>query len=75
MNHNEQELKLAKLFKEKIAGLVPNCPICMKHHVVGVTKAYVSDHVVSEIEYSCVKCGVVGYWAYGYFDPNGEYQG
>jgi hypothetical protein len=28
-----------------------------------------------EIEYAGRKGKVIGYWAYGYFDPSGPYQG
>jgi len=37
--------------------------------------AHVADHVVSEIEYRGRGGKVVGYWAYGSFDPNYPYQG
>ena len=52
-----------------------NCPLCGQPLSAKIT-AFVSDHVVSEIEYECMgECGVVGYWAYGHFHPDMPYQG
>lgn len=35
----------------------------------------VIDFTVCEKEFNCPKCGIVGYWAYGYFDPFYPYLG
>lgn len=40
-------------------------------HVVGTA----GDNVAAEIEYRGRRGRVVGFWAYGSFDPNGPYQG
>ena len=53
---------------------MPICPEC-HCHMKEVIKGYVSDHVISEIAYLCLKHGVMGYWSYGEFDPLYPYQG
>lgn len=44
-------------------------------HVTEKVMATVGDGVVSEIEYRGRGGKMVGYWAYGYFDPKLPYQG
>ena len=39
------------------------------------TTATAGDNVTAEVEYRGRHGKVVGYWAYGYFDPNLPYQG
>jgi hypothetical protein len=36
---------------------------------------FAGDHVVAEVEYRGRGGKLVGYWAYGYFDPAMPYQG
>lgn len=36
---------------------------------------YAGDHVVAEVEYIGRGGKVVGYWAYGYWDPSYPYRG
>ena len=50
------------------------CPLCGKP-MTETIKGFEADHVVSEVSYDCSDCGNVGYWAHGYYDPNGAYQG
>lgn len=38
-------------------------------------KATAGDHVVAEVEYRGRGGKIVGYWAYGYWDPRFPYKG
>lgn len=49
--------------------VVSACPLCSKELEAKIV-ATAGDHVPAEIEYRCPEHGVVGYWAYGYFDPS-----
>ena len=54
---------------------IGDCPICHEQNVLSNIKAFEGDHVVSEFEVRCSACGIVGYWAFGSFDPSLPYQG
>lgn len=43
--------------------------------ISAVIVAYAGDHVVSEIKFTGRGGKIVGYWAYGYFDPALPYRG
>lgn len=43
--------------------------------ITSEVKGYAGGGVVCEIEYRGRRGQVVGYWAYGHFDPTGPYQG
>ena len=67
------------LFKKVYSRQEPanEFPATNSNTVGGIT-ATIKDHVgghVSEIEYTDKDGTVVGYWAYGHFDPNLPYKG
>ena len=45
------------------------CPICGEHTVEPHIKAW-EGGFAPEVAYICTTCGIVGWWAYGSYDPN-----
>lgn len=50
------------------------CPLCGGPLSTSIV-SFVSDNVVAEVSYDCSKDGTVGYWAYGYWQPDMPFQG
>ena len=44
------------------------CPLCKVSNIKRKAIDYV-NYTVCESEFSCDSCGVIGYWAYGSYDP------
>jgi hypothetical protein len=50
------------------------CPLCNTNPIHESIVEWI-EGTVCEREYICLKCGTVGYWAYGSFDPSLPYTG
>ena len=50
------------------------CPLCNSNKIICEVKDVIG-YISCEVEYSCEKCGIIGYWSYGNFDPSCIYKG
>ncbi len=58
------------------AGIDIGCKMCKDHgDLTEKVKATAGDNVTAEIEYRDKEGNIVGYWAYGSWNPNLPYQG
>lgn len=69
LNSIDAPYRYRRTFKGRVMSLWP-----LNNDIQEVVKDMI-EHVVSEVGYYNRKGELVGYWAYGSFDPSGPYRG